>query len=389
MLDNSNNNSSSNSNSSNGVGVALNKDKGIEFLKAVAEKEFRFTLVISYTETAEIDGITVAGADKDLVKFTPAADAELLYHGRCKSITSIPATPDGKPTPAVITRAMLRLADIPLTIIDSGSIVKPLVPHYTLSTAHGKSIINGNAMSREEVEHIYRHSIELGRVLAKSTNCLVIGESIPAGTTTALAVMLAMGIDARFRVSSSMPNNPHPLKLRVVEEGMRRAGVGFGSLKDRPIDAIAMLGDPMMPCVSGLAIGATEHAHVILAGGTQMASILALINALSDRLDKIAIATTSYVVNDPTADIRYLVKSITATLIPLIYSDPMLSLSSKQGLRAYSEGFVKEGVGAGGACIAALAKSGFRIDARDILYSIEKEYENTIETPMKSVMSKT
>ncbi len=380
----------SSSNNNNSVGVALNKDKGIEFLDAIAEKEFRFTLVISYTETAEIDGITVAGADKDLVKFTPAADAELLYHGKCKSIASIPATPDGKPTPAVITRAMLRLADIPLTIIDSGSIIKPLAPHYTLSAAHGKSIMNGNAISREEVEQIYRHSIELGRVLAKSTGCLVIGESIPAGTTTALAVMLAMGIDARFRVSSSMPNNPHPLKLKVVEEGMRRAGVGFGSLKDRPMDAIAMLGDPMMPCVAGLAIGAVEYAHVILAGGTQMAAVLALINTLSSRLDKIAIATTSYVVNDPTADIRYLVKSITANdvYVPLIYADPMLSLSSKRGLRAYAEGFVKEGVGAGGACVAASAKSGFRINARDILYSIEMEYENTIEAPMRSVMGK-
>ncbi len=380
----------SSSNNNNSVGVALNKDKGIEFLDAIAEKEFRFTLVISYTETAEIDGITVAGADKDLVKFTPAADAELLYHGKCKSIASIPATPDGKPTPAVITRAMLRLADIPLTIIDSGSIIKPLAPHYTLSAAHGKSIMNGNAISREEVEQIYRHSIELGRVLAKSTGCLVIGESIPAGTTTALAVMLAMGIDARFRVSSSMPNNPHPLKLKVVEEGMRRAGVGFGSLKDRPMDAIAMLGDPMMPCVAGLAIGAVEYAHVILAGGTQMAAVLALINTLSPRLDKIAIATTSYVVNDPTADIRYLVKSITANdvYVPLIYADPMLSLSSKRGLRAYAEGFVKEGVGAGGACVAASAKSGFRINARDILYSIEMEYENTIEAPMRSVMGK-
>ena len=38
------------------------------------------------------------------------------------------------------------------------------------------------------------------------TDCLVIGESIPGGTTTALAVLKALGFDAK--VSSSIPNNP-------------------------------------------------------------------------------------------------------------------------------------------------------------------------------------
>ncbi|MEM3105613.1 MAG: TIGR00303 family protein [Candidatus Nitrosocaldus sp.] len=371
-----------------GIGIALNWDKGIEFLNSIAGKEFRFILITSYTETAEIDGITVAGANKDLVRFTPPADAEFLYLGRCKCIDSVPATPDGKPTPAVITRAMLKLAGIPLSIVDSGSIVKPMVPHYTMAATHGRNIIHGHAMSREEVEYIYRHSLELGRILARSADCLVIGESIPAGTTTALAVMLAMGIDARFRVSSSMPSNPHALKMKVVEEGMRNAGVKFGSLKDKPLDAIAMLGDPMMPCTAGLAIGAMDHAHVILAGGTQMAAVLAVVSALSSRrMDKIAVATTSYVVNDASADIRYLVNSVTANCygcVPLIYADPMLALSSKNGLRAYTEGFVKEGVGAGGACVAALARSRFRLDARDVLKAIEVEYEHAIELPMKT-----
>ncbi len=372
---------------SKSVGIALNKDEGVRFLNSIAGKEFRFILITSYTETAEIDGITVAGANKDLIKFTPPADAEFLYLGRCRCIDSVPATPDGKPTPAVITRAMLKLADIPLSIVDSGSIVKPMVPHYTMAATHGRSIIHGYAMSREEVEGIYRHSIELGRILARSADCLIIGESIPAGTTTALAVMLAMGIDARFKVSSSMPSNPHELKLRVVEEGMRNAGVEFGSLKDDPLNAIAMLGDPMMPCAAGLAVGAMDYASVMLAGGTQMTAVLAVINALGNRLDNIAIATTSYIVNDQSADIRYLVSNAVGAdaHVPLIYADPTLTLSSKNGLRAYAEGFVKEGVGAGGACIAALARNRFRLDADDILHAIEMEYEYAIEIPMKGV----
>ena len=47
----------------------------------------------------------MAGADPDFLKFTPPADAEFLHYGFCKSIDVIPMTPDGKPTPALLTRA--------------------------------------------------------------------------------------------------------------------------------------------------------------------------------------------------------------------------------------------------------------------------------------------
>ena len=84
--------------------------KGQEFIDAVKGKDFLFSLVTSYTETCEIPGITVAGADADFVKFTPAADAEYLHYGYCKSIDMMPMTPDGKPTPALLTKAALELS---------------------------------------------------------------------------------------------------------------------------------------------------------------------------------------------------------------------------------------------------------------------------------------
>ena len=65
-----------------------------------------FVCVISYTETSQIPGITFAGANPDLIKYTPAADSEFLYHGKCFSISGVPATPDGIPTPALLTRMM-------------------------------------------------------------------------------------------------------------------------------------------------------------------------------------------------------------------------------------------------------------------------------------------
>ena len=56
------------------------------FVESVRGKKFLFALTISHTETCTIPGITIAGATPELAKYTPAADAEFLRYGRCKSI---------------------------------------------------------------------------------------------------------------------------------------------------------------------------------------------------------------------------------------------------------------------------------------------------------------
>ena len=101
------------------IKIHCNEEKGQKFIKDIEGKEFLFSFVISYTETAEIPGITVAGADPDFLKFTPPADAEFLHYGFCKSIDVIPMTPDGKPTPALLTKAALESAGIPQVVINA------------------------------------------------------------------------------------------------------------------------------------------------------------------------------------------------------------------------------------------------------------------------------
>ena len=50
--------------------IHCNEEKGQKFIKDVKGKEFLFSFVTSYTETAcEIPGITVAGAKPDLIKY--------------------------------------------------------------------------------------------------------------------------------------------------------------------------------------------------------------------------------------------------------------------------------------------------------------------------------
>jgi uncharacterized protein (TIGR00303 family) len=332
-----------------------------------------FACVISYTATSEIPGLTVAGANPELVKYTPAADAEFLYYGRCRCIDAVPATPDGKPTPALITRAALHAAGIPLLVVDAGAKVKPSIPFVSLGLEPGRNIANEDAMGEASARKAFDYGETLGRQLARMSDLVVVGESIPGGTTTALAVLSALGIDAKFKVSSSMPENPHELKNRVVASALKRAGA-----TSSPFGAIAACGDPMMPSVAGIASGAiAEGSRVMLAGGTQMSAVVAIMARLGRPLGRLCVGTTSYIAKDPSADLAGLVRA--TRKVPIFSCDLHLGESIKPGLQAFAKGFVKEGVGAGGASIAAMIKSKGKITGKKLLKEIEKEYETSIE----------
>ncbi|MCS7144219.1 MAG: TIGR00303 family protein [Archaeoglobaceae archaeon] len=314
-----------------------------------------FTLVIGNTKTAEIPGITVAGANPELVKYTPPADAELLYHGKCLSISSVPATPDGKPTPALISYTALRLTKIPILVVDSGLMIKPKIPHLTLHAPVGGNISIGRAMSLEDVERVIENGKILGEQLSKLADLLIIGESIPAGTTTAGAVLKAL--DFEPKVSSSMPANPIELKRKVIEDAVKRV-----QSKD-PIEIISAVGDPVIAGVLGILSGCKR---ALLAGGTQMVAIA----NLAKRMMKceIEIATTEFVAKDKSADLSLAPCKVHVAEIPL-------AKSKYPGLRAYAEGFVKEGVGAGGLSFFAYQRG---ISKEKLLAEIEKDYERIV-----------
>ena len=145
--------------------------------------------------------------------------------------------------------------------------------------------------------------------LAKASDYLVIGESIPGGTTTALGVLSALGVNAQGKVSSTLPENPHNLKAEVVAAGLKAAGEKFGSLKNNPIKAVSCVGDPMMAAMAGLVIGGARQGPVLMAGGTQMTAVLAVINALNpEALCNVAVGTTRWVAKDKNSDICGIIK---------------------------------------------------------------------------------
>jgi len=180
-------------------------------------------------------------------------------------------------------------------------------------------------------------------------------------------------------MSSSMPENPHNLKNTLIRKSMKKNNIAFGSLKNKPFDAISLFGDPMIPSVTGIAQGIIENGGIVmLAGGTQMCCILSILKSLQVKTDKVFIGTTKYIFNDHSADFTNLVLSIDDN-VGIVISDLHLIESTKLGLKAFANGFVKEGVGAGGVSIATMINASGKLNGEILLKYIEREYEKTIE----------
>lgn len=340
-----------------------NKVKSQEFIESIKSSKFLFSFVISYTETCEIPGITFAGADKESVKYTPPADAEYLYYGFCKTIDKIPMTPDGKPTPALLTKTALESSSIPHVVVNAGSKISPQLPFIQTGLSYGLDISSNPAMTESQVIRAVDFGRIAGRTLATMTDCLVIGESIPGGTTTALATLRGLGF--KCKVSSSIPNNPVDLKNKIVNDALARLDT------ENPYKIVAELGDPMIPFVSGMLSSASQISKVMLAGGTQMSAVLAFSSKIGFNEKNTAIGTTSYIVNDSSANFLEQINQIAD--IGGIAVNPYLDQSKFSGLKAFSEGFAKEGVGAGGSIIASMIKSGF--NSQRFLELAETEYQ--------------
>jgi NaMN:DMB phosphoribosyltransferase len=125
---------------------------------------------------------------------------------------------------------------------------------------------------------------------------------------------------------------------------------------------LAAVGDPMQPLAAGLVLeAALAGVPVLLAGGSQMAAVLAVALALCDPplrpllVARTAIATTAWVAGEGSSDLAQLLVQIGqrwgAEPVAFASSLRFHGCRSPQ-LLAFEQGYVKEGVGAGG--LAAL-----------------------------------
>ncbi|MCL4340486.1 MAG: nicotinate-nucleotide--dimethylbenzimidazole phosphoribosyltransferase [Candidatus Thermoplasmatota archaeon] len=318
-------------------------------------KDIIFILMAGSTAVAEIPGISAAGASSELMKLTPAVDSEIIMAGRCMSMNVPPMTPEGIPTPSIITRASLRSTGIKSMIIDAGLAKEPNVPF--LKSGLGMAL---DPRFKTSIPN-FEMAVEFGRYVASildgKYSSIVIGECIPGGTTTAYLVLRSAGY--QVETSSSLQKDPSDLKRDVWKVANERVP----QVSDM-MDSVREFGDYSMPISIGLASG-IENSRLILAGGTQMALIGRLMK-METGADPF-LATTGWVIDHRKSTIEAVFGSDR-----LIRSDISFTSSRHSGLRQYDLGNVREGAGMGGAFMLGSIRTG-----EDRLY---RDIDNLYET---------
>ena len=329
----------------------------------------RLVLAAGTTRTARIDGISAAGADPDLMVHTPGADAEILAEGRPIASPVVPVSPSGCPTPAVVTRAVKKVVDFDVTVLDAGLTHAVGVEPVPLGADPGNDV--REAVAAPGAEEVFEAARAVGADLGADR--AFVAETIPGGTTTALGVLTALGAD--WGVSSSLPANPLDLKRRVVEEGLAASDLASGDAADAPLRAVEAMGDPVLAAVTGVARGALESdTEVTLAGGTQMLAAAAVLRHLGADVP-LTLATTSFVAEDRTTALD---EAADALDLDLVVTDPGFDRSDHVAMERYVAGEGKEGVGMGGALAFASERG---VPMAEVRESVERVYDRLVTRP--------
>jgi uncharacterized protein (TIGR00303 family) len=314
---------------------------------SLPEGKADFLLAASVTKTCEIEGITQAGIPGKIA-YTPTLDAEYITNEKLFSMPEIAETPSGVPTPALLTRAVHNLNPFStIEILDLGLEITPkncCLHHFNISPS--QAIDTGANIDAKE---IFAKGMQFGREYELKGNYLILGESTPAGTTTAAATALALGYDLQGCFSSSFLDVPTTIKEKTIQKALL--------LLDEKMDVfekLSLVSDNMLLFCAGFIVEASRRFHVVLAGGTQMAACLLVADALRESILKrpkhqnITLATTAWVAQDTHSDIAKILQQLSYTP-HAIYTTFSFANAQIPVLHKYDDGEAKEGVGAGGA----------------------------------------
>ncbi len=320
-----------------------------------------FVLAACVTRTCEIEGITQAGIPGN-IPCTPTLDAEFISTGRVYSLPDIAETPKGVPTPALLTRvAQTKVGFSDMTIFDLGLDIVPLhVNLQTFAINPSGDISQGKAL---DAKAVFEKGQEAGRSYALKGDYLILGESTPSGTTTAYAAVKALGYDADGNFSSSFKAVPDDIKSQTVRSALDHINEHMSDF-----EKLSYTADNMLLFCAGFVAEASHRFKVMLAGGTQMAAVLLIVDRLAAvNAENIMLCTTKWVYEDQHSDIQALLDQLTFTP-QAFYADFDFAQSQHPALKLYDEGEAKEGVGAGAALAYLLAHG---VDKQTITQEVE------------------
>uniref|UniRef100_UPI0040473389 nicotinate mononucleotide-dependent phosphoribosyltransferase CobT n=1 Tax=Aliarcobacter sp. TaxID=2321116 RepID=UPI0040473389 len=328
----------------------------VDFLEFLRGKKATFLLSASVTKTCEIPNISQAGIPGRLY-LTPTLDAEFLCTKQVRSMPDIAQTPKGVPTPALITRAVHELSAFSnIEILNLGLETLPQISHFKIHNFAIKPSGRIDDGAKINAMEVFQKGLDFGQTFKINDDYVILAESIPAGTTTANATALALGYECDGYFSSSYKNSPNDIKNNTIEKALKRVNLD-GDL----FDNISCVSDNMIIFNAGFILGSrANNLKVILAGGTQMAAVLLVVNSIlrsmGGELDSsnIALCTTKWINKDENSNIKALLEQLDFS-INAYASDFDFSLSNHPSLKLYDQGEAKEGVGCGGAlCYASI-----------------------------------
>lgn len=327
-----------------------NKDL-IEYLRG---KSASFLLSLSNTKTANIEGITQAGIP-GLIHLTPTLDSEFVCTGEVRSLENIAETPKGVPTPALITRAIHLLKPYSnIELLNLGLEVKPKVDYFKTNDFNIEPSNQIDLGANIDAMGVFQKGVEFGKIFETKDDYIILAESVPSGTTTAAATALALGYDCKDLFSSSFKAVPNSIRTKTIEKALENVNEG-----DELFNLLGKVSDNMLIFNAGFILGLNNKKPLVLAGGTQMACVLLIMNKILEIMggefdtSRLSLCTTKWVYEDKNSDIKALLEMLNFK-INAYYADFDFSLSNHPALKLYDEGEAKEGVGAGGCLVYGL-----------------------------------
>ena len=328
----------------------------VDFLEFLRGKKATFLLGCSVTKTCEIPNISQAGIPGKLY-LTPTLDAEFLCTKEVRSLEDIAKTPKGVPTPALITRAIHELnAFSNIEILNLGLEVIPNIDYFKIHDFKIKPSGRIDDGAKIDALEIFQKAIEFAQNYKTNDDYVILAESVPAGTTTANATALALGYECNGYFSSSYKDNPNEIKEKAIKTALTRI-----DLNDDIFEILSSISDNMIIFNAGFILGSqANNQKIILAGGTQMAAVLLVVNSILRSMEgsidssNLALCTTKWINKDTNSNIKALLEQLDFP-INAYASDFDFKQSSHPALKLYDEGEAKEGVGCGAAlCYAAI-----------------------------------
>jgi len=328
----------------------------VDFLEFLRGKKATFLLGCSVTKTCDIPNISQAGIPGKLY-LTPTLDAEFLCTKEVRSLENIAKTPKGVPTPALITRAIHELKPFSnIEILNLGLEVIPQIDYFKIHEFNIKSSNSIDKNAKIPSMEIFQKALEFGQNYETKDDYVIISETIPAGTTTAYATAKALGYKSDGYFSSSFKNSPNDIRNKTINEALKNL-----DNNDEIFEILSKVSDNMIIFYAGFILGSSVNSlKIVLAGGTQMACVLLVVNSILKSMDgvidssNLALCTTKWINKDTNSDIQGILKQLEFP-INAYASDFDFSLSSHPALKLYDEGEAKEGVGCGGAlCYASI-----------------------------------